>query len=99
MQSRLELRNSLEADSLSLSVERARPGYIGNDGWKYQRALGHFWTRIGEGTAMAAQPVVNHSFEQQARLRGIPARVISSKSAIASLNDGAGACALRMRFQ
>lgn len=47
--------------------------------------------RIAEGTAIAAQAVVNRSCDEpHVTLGGIPARIISRKSAITYLIDGAG---------
>ena len=47
--------------------------------------------RIAEGTAIAAQAVVNRSCDEpHVTLGGIPARIISRKSAIPYLIDGAG---------
>lgn len=46
--------------------------------------------QIGDGTAVAAQAVVNRSFmENHVTLGGIPARVISRNSAVPYLIDGA----------
>lgn len=189
MKTRKELQYYLEADRISLGVKRFRPKFIGDDIWKYQRALRHYeyWTahpkdiwsflpriywhyeyykmairlnfeiplfvagpglslahrgpvvinphvRIGkncrihsgvnigtnagthdqvpiigdncyigpgaklfgliniaDGIAIAAQAVVNRSFDQpNVTLGGIPARVISQKSALPYLIDGAG---------
>lgn len=42
MNNRAELRYYLEADRLSLGVQRRRPRLIGDDIWKYQRALRHY---------------------------------------------------------
>lgn len=45
MKTRAELQYYLEADRLSLGVKRLRPRLLGDDIWKYQRALRHyeFW--------------------------------------------------------
>lgn len=51
MKSREELAYFLEADRLSLNVQRRRPRLIGDDIWKYQRALRHheYWTARPSG--------------------------------------------------
>jgi serine O-acetyltransferase len=189
MKTRAELRYFLEADRLALGKTRTRPRPVGDDIWKFQRALRHheywlsqprgaltlfpslFWRfryyrlglllgfelppfvagpglslahrgpvivnpharigrncrihsgvnigtaagtqdqapqigdncyigpgaklfgaiRIAEGTAVAAQAVVHRSSDEpHVTLGGIPARVISRKSAVPYLIDGAG---------
>lgn len=42
MKTRKELQYYLEADRISLGVKRFRPRFIGDDIWKYQRALRHY---------------------------------------------------------
>lgn len=55
---------------------------------------------IADGTAVAAQAVVNKSCsEQNVTLGGIPARVISHKSALPYLIDGAGMAKKNSQFE
>jgi serine O-acetyltransferase len=42
VKSRSELHYVLEADRLALGIKRVRPKLIGDDIWKYQRALRHY---------------------------------------------------------
>ncbi len=42
MKTRADLRFYLEADRLALGVRRRRPRVLGDDIWKFQRALRHF---------------------------------------------------------
>jgi serine O-acetyltransferase len=56
MKSRADLTYFLEADRLSLNVKRARPRLIGDDIWKYQRALRFYEYWIGQAGLWAKLP-------------------------------------------
>ncbi len=42
MKTRKELQYYLEADRISLGIKHFRPRIVGDDIWKYQRALRHY---------------------------------------------------------